>query len=169
MLVSLWIIPPVTLFSFLIWTFFICKCQTIMKKCRILKWLKCIFSKISKGSKLGKGVPACVQGSLHPDMCGVRQCSEQSERSVGSGSEQSPWPCCWQWAERRVCSGRVVWEVQSVLGGLSTCGFGEANKENFPQEKSQAQEGRTSLTPPLILLLMGVWTCVLPTEHLANK
>lgn len=168
MLVSLWIIASVTPFLFLFWTFFICKCQTIMKKCRILKWLKYIFSKISKGSKLGKGVPACIQGSLHLDMCGVWQCSEQIKRSVGSCLKQSPWPCCWQWVEKRGYAG-VVWQVRSVLGSLSTCGFGTANKENFPQEKSQAQEGRTSLFPPFVILLMGVWACVLPTEPLANK
>lgn len=67
-----------------------------------------------------------------------------------------------------VC-GEVAYRTQSILGSLSIGGFGETNKENFPQEESRAQEEQTSLLWPFFILHMGGWLCILPTEYLANK
>ena len=81
-------------------------------------------------------------------------------RGVGCVWSWSTWPC-WSWREQRSIRREAVFREPSVLGSLSTCVFGETNKENS-QEISQVQEGQTSLLWPLFFLHVRVWTHVLP-------
>lgn len=60
--------------------------------------------------------------------------------------------------------GEVVCGAQSILGSLSACGLGEANKEEVPSGKITGT-GRPNLTPPALLHPpRGSGMCVLPTE-----
>lgn len=171
MWLSHWIIASVTPFLFLTWTFCFANVKPKIKwtEMQNIKVTPIYFLYNHKGisiEKRGTNLYAGVLTPRHPG-CLEMSCADWEQRVLfykvapltldnSVSSAQGP-------------SGGRASGAQSVWGSLSTRGFGEANKESFPQEKPQAQEGQPSLLRPFFILHTGVWACVLPMEHLASK
>ena len=171
MWLSNWIIALVTPILFLTWTFCLANVKPKIKwtEMQSIKVTPIYFPYNHKGSKLRRGGHQLIHRGPHTQTdraLGNVMCRQSS---VGSFTKWRPWPCDNSVSSAQGPSGRWESGAQSVLGSLSTRGFGEANKESFPQETPQAQEGQPSLLRPFFILHKGVWTCILPTEHLASK